>query len=253
MPRHADAAGDWHARSLTRVGSATPATGASSAARCAAPHPPTAALARASPACASCGGIMARSAARRCRSRRARTTYFCACVRGKGAEFHRLGRQRVGWATELRVQQRVHSRSHDANRQVGEDVKRRVGLMVNGAVTRTGSCTGSGVTPSCALRRRTAGQHKAYAEMYLAAARALHSSSFTLAQVLLQLKLPRLRWAPLDKLVVLWTLCALTTLLCGVFLGVLYHTLGQQLFLRLRSTPGHLPRRAEPGAQVDAG
>ena len=33
-----------------------------------------------------------------------------------------------------------------------------------------------------------------------------------------------------DKLVVLWTLCALTTLLCGVFLGVLYHTLGQQLF-----------------------
>ena len=33
-----------------------------------------------------------------------------------------------------------------------------------------------------------------------------------------------------DKLLVLWTLCALTTLLCGVFLGVLYHLLGQQIF-----------------------
>ena len=34
-----------------------------------------------------------------------------------------------------------------------------------------------------------------------------------------------------DKIVVLWTLCALTTLLCGVFLGVLYHILGQQIFV----------------------
>ena len=34
-----------------------------------------------------------------------------------------------------------------------------------------------------------------------------------------------------DKIVVLWTLCALTTLLCGVFLGVLYHLLGQQIFV----------------------
>ena len=34
-----------------------------------------------------------------------------------------------------------------------------------------------------------------------------------------------------DKLLVLWTLCALTTLLCGVFLGVLYHLLGQQIFV----------------------
>ena len=33
-----------------------------------------------------------------------------------------------------------------------------------------------------------------------------------------------------DKILVLWTLCALTTLLCGVFLGVLYHLLGQQIF-----------------------
>ena len=34
-----------------------------------------------------------------------------------------------------------------------------------------------------------------------------------------------------DKILVLWTLCALTTLLCGVFLGVLYHLLGQQIFV----------------------
>ena len=60
-----------------------------------------------------------------------------------------------------------------------------------------------------------------------------HSSQlvvYTLAQVLLNLA-PAPMGSAFDKIVVLWTLCALTTLLCGVFLGVLYHILGQQIFV----------------------
>ena len=60
-----------------------------------------------------------------------------------------------------------------------------------------------------------------------------HSSQLvvhTLAQVLLNLAAAPMGSA-FDKIVVLWTLCALTTLLCGVFLGVLYHLLGQQIFV----------------------